>query len=67
MEYIVKTPLGLIRGTNSKNEGVIAFKGIRYAIANRFEYSKLIEKYDDIYDATEYKNCSYQPRSFYNE
>ena len=67
MEYINKTPIGEFRGVKGKNEGVIAFKGIRYATANRFEYPKEITSYDGVYDASEYGACSYQPRSFYNE
>ena len=67
MEYIVNTPCGKIKGIASKVDGIIAYKGIRYATANRFEYPNEVTKYDGIYDATSYGNCCYQPRSFYNE
>lgn len=66
-EIIINTPCGNIKGTSTKIEGIVAFKGIRYATAKRFEYPKEITHWDDIYDASEYGNCSYQPRAFYNE
>lgn len=58
---------GKIQGTECQWQGVTAYKGIRYATAGRFEYPKEVTKWDGIYDATEYGNCSYQPRSFYDE
>ena len=67
MSEIIKTSCGEIRGTTCQWEGVSAFKGIRYATAKRWEYPVLVEKWDGIYDATEYGNCSYQPRAFYDE
>ena len=38
MGLIVNTPCGLIKGVNTDVDGIIAFKGIRYANAKRFEY-----------------------------
>lgn len=67
MEYIVNTPCGKVRGVNSKENGIIAFKGIRYAYAERFDYPKQVKSWEGIYDASSYGACSYQPRSFYNE
>ena len=67
MNKIINTPCGEIKGTDCRLDGVIAFKGIRYATAGRWEYPKLVTGWDGIYDATEYGNCSYQPRAFYNE
>lgn len=67
MKKLILTPCGEIRGTDCRLPGVIAFKGIRYATAGRWEYPKQVTKWDGIYDATAYGNCSYQPRSFYNE
>ena len=67
MEYIVKTPCGDVRGTHSGTDGVIAYKGIRYASARRFEYPTEVTHWDGVYDATEYGACAYQPRSFYDE
>ena len=67
MEKIIETPCGKIRGTNCRIPGVIAFKGIRYASAKRWEYPKTVTEWDGIYDATEYKDDCYQPRSFYDE
>lgn len=67
MDYIVNTPCGLVKGVKSRVEGIVAYKGIRYATAKRFEYPIEITHWDGIYDATKYGNCSYQPRAFYNE
>ena len=67
MNYIVKTPCGDLRGTATKYDGVVAYKGIRYATAGRFEYPVEVTSWDGVYDATEYGACAYQPRSFYNE
>ena len=67
MEKIIKTPCGSIRGESSSLPGVTAFKGIRYATAGRWEYPKQVTGWEGVYDATEYGNCSYQPRAFYNE
>ena len=64
MDYIVKTPCGELRGTRTDTEGVIAYKGIRYAVAGRFEYPKEVTEWEGVYDATEYGACAYQPRSF---
>ena len=38
MEYIVKTPCGEVRGTAGRVAGTVAYKGIRYATAGRWEY-----------------------------
>lgn len=67
MEKQIKTPCGEILGTECRLPGVIAFKGIRYATAGRWEYPKQVTAWEGVYDATRYGNCSYQPRSFYNE
>ena len=67
MEYIVNTPCGPVRGTAGRVAGTVAYKGIRYATAGRWEYPKQVTGWDGIYDATAYGHCSYQPRSFYNE
>lgn len=64
---IINTPCGKIQGVKSNVEGIIAFKGIRYATAKRFEYPQIVTSWEGIYDASQYGNCSYQPRSFYNE
>jgi len=64
---IIKTPCGKIRGTAGRVPGTIAYKGIRYATAGRWEYPKMVTAWDGIYDATQYGHCSYQPRAFYNE
>ena len=67
MEYIVNTPCGAVRGVPTKCDGIIAYKGIRYATAGRFEYPVEVKSWDGVYDASEYGACAYQPRSFYNE
>ena len=67
MEYTVNTPCGAIRGVASKNAGVVAYKGVRYATAGRFEYPKEVTSWEGVYDATEYGACAYQARAFYDE
>ena len=67
MEYIINTPSGAVRGVPTKTDGVIAYKGIRYATASRFEYPTEVSRWDGIYDASGYGACSYQPRAFYDE
>ena len=67
MSYIVDTPCGKVKGVKSNVDVVVAFKGIRYATANRFEYAKEVTSWEGIYDASGYGHCCYQPRSFYNE
>lgn len=66
-KYVIKTPCGEIRGTDCRLDGVVAFKGIRYATAGRWEYPKQVTAWDGVLDATEYGNCAYQPRAFANE
>lgn len=67
MSNTIMTKCGEIRGTTCQWDGVIAYKGIRYATAGRWEYPTIVTHWDGIYDATEYGNCSYQPRAFYDE
>ena len=67
MGYIVKTPCGELRGISTKYEGIVAYKGIRYAVAERFAYPVEVTHWDGVYDATAYGACAYQPRAFYNE
>ena len=67
MDKIILTPCGEIKGTDSNIDGVIAFKGIRYASAERWKYPEIVTSWQGVYDATKYGNCSYQPRAFYNE
>ena len=67
MEHIINTPCGAVRGTRSGVSGIVAYKGIRYATAGRFEYPTEVTHWDGVYEATEYGACSYQPRAFYSE
>ena len=67
MDYIVNTPCGPIQGRKGRQEGVAAYKGIRYATAGRWEYPQIVTGWEGIYDATHYGHCSYQPRAFYDE
>ena len=67
MEYIVNTPCGPVKGCAGKTADTVAYKGIRYATAGRWEYPKQVTGWEGVYDATSYGNCSYQPRAFYDE
>lgn len=64
---IINTPCGEILGAPGRVPGTTAYKGIRYATAGRWEYPTQVTSWEGVYDATQYGNCSYQPRSFYNE
>lgn len=65
MSKIISTPCGEIKGTSS--DGVVDFRGIRYATCKRWTYPEIVTQWEGVYDATAYGNCSYQPRAFYNE
>ena len=67
MEYIVNTPCGPVKGCPGRVAGTVAYKGIRYATAGRWEYPKQVTAWEGTYDATAYGHCSYQPRAFYDE
>ena len=67
MEYIVNTPCGPVQGVPGRVAGTVAFKGIRYATAGRWEYPKEVTAWEGVYDASRYGHCSYQPRAFYDE
>ncbi len=64
MNYMVNTPCGVIQGCKCKLEGVVAFKGIRYANAKRFEYPIQVTHWEGVYEALKYGHCAYQPRTF---
>ena len=66
MDYIVNTPCGAVRGVEAA-DGIVAYKGIRYATAGRFEYPTEVTEWEGVLDATRYGACCYQPRSFYDE
>ena len=67
MPPIIHTPCGEIRGTDSRFSGVTAYKGIRYATAERWKYPEPVTHWDGVYDASSYGNCCYQPRAFQPE
>ena len=67
MDYIVSTPCGQVKGVAGKCLNTVAYKGIRYATAGRWEYPTEVTSWEGVYDASQYGVCSYQPRAFYNE
>ena len=67
MKDIIMTPCGAIRGVESRNPGVTAYKGIRYATAERWKHPQTVTHWDGVYEADHYGHYSYQPRAFYNE
>ena len=67
MKEIISTPCGQIRGVESRHAGVTAYKGIRYATAERWKHPVAVTHWDGIYEADHYGSCSYQPRAFYDE
>ncbi len=64
---IRRTACGPIKGTSCQWPGIEAYKGIRYATAERWGYPALVEHWEGTYDGTRYGACCYQPRSFYDE
>lgn len=66
-KYLRKTPCGEICGVDTKLDNVVAYKGIRFANAQRWKYPEIVTHWDGVYEATKYGNCCYQPRSFYDE
>ena len=67
MDYIVSTPCGQVKGVAGSHPGTVAYKGIRYATAGRWEYPTEVTGWEGVYDASAYGACSYQARAFYNE
>ncbi|MBR5294138.1 MAG: carboxylesterase family protein [Oscillospiraceae bacterium] len=67
MKDVILTPCGPIRGVQSRNPGVTAYKGIRYATAQRWKHPEIVTHWEGVYEADHYGHCSYQPRAFYNE
>ena len=67
MAYLIKTPCGIVQGTACAVPGVVAFKGIRYATAGRWEYPKQVTAWECIYDATHYGSCCWQDWAFQTE
>lgn len=63
MNYIeYNTPCGAVRGIDA--EKYAEFRGIRYAVAERFEYPKIVKHWNGVYDATVFGDCAYQHRAF---
>ena len=67
MAYLIKTPCGIVQGTKSSIPGAVAFKGIRYATAGRWEYPQLVTSWEGVYDASQYGPCCWQNRAFESE
>ena len=67
MKDVLMTPCGAIRGVAGRNPGVTAYKGIRYATAERWKHPIAVTHWEGVYEADRYGHCSFQPRAFYNE
>ena len=67
MAYQIQTPCGPIQGTDCSLDGVIAYKGIRYAVAGRWEYPKVVAGWQGVYDATRFGSCCWQSDAFRTE
>ena len=52
MSNTVMTTCGEVRGTTCQWDGIVAYKGIRYATAGRWEYPKQVTHWEGVYDAT---------------
>ena len=62
MNHIVNTPCGPVRGYPGRVPGTLAFKGIRYATAGRWEYPRQVTGWEGVYDATAYGHCQAVPK-----
>lgn len=58
----ISTACGKLRGIDGAR--CLEFRGIRYGKAKRWEYPEQITKWDGVYDATHFGQCSYQHRGF---
>lgn len=58
----ISTKCGKIVGI--KADGYTEFRSIKYADAKRWEYPKQITEWNGVYDATYFKDASFQRRSF---
>lgn len=67
MNYIVKTPCGTVSGTKCKREGIIAYRGIRYGIAGRWELPLEVISWDGTIDGSLWGACAPQARAFSDE
>ncbi len=63
----IRTPCGPVTGTVCQRQGGVAYKGIRYSSAGRWENPTVVTHWDGVYDSTQYGACSFPPRSFYDE
>lgn len=66
-EILYSTPCGMIKGTLARQPGAVAFKGIRYARAKRWQYPEVVTKWEGTYDATHYGPCALQQRAYMPE
>lgn len=67
MSYLIETPCGKIQGAAARQPHTGAFKGIRYATAGRWEYPRVIEHWEGVYDASHYGPCAPQQRAYVSE
>ena len=61
------TPCGLVCGVPAQAKGVTAYKGIRYAIAGRWQYPVPVTHWDGVYHAEKYGPCAVQQSAFISE
>ena len=63
---IAQTACGPVQGAAS-TDGITAFKGIRYAAAQRFARPEIVTKWDGLYDATKFGDACSQARTYVPE
>lgn len=61
----IVTPCGEVKG--KIEDGILKFKGIRYATSKRWDYPVLVKKWDGVLEAFEYGHCCYQKRAIVDE
>lgn len=65
MYRVVNTPCGRVKGR--VEEGIVCFRGLRYATAKRWAYPELVTNWDGEYEALEFGHCCYQNKAFNDE
>lgn len=59
---LTQTPCGPVMGLSDGRQR--SFLGIRYAVAQRWKYPQVVQKWEGVWDATQFGNCAFQSRAF---
>ena len=63
IEIFVNTPQGVLKGINNVSRNVLEFKGVQYALVERFDLAKPVQPWLGIKDAMHFQNnCAQSSR-----